>query len=378
MPQRACGGPEQSGSLPRPGLYTGARARRRESGLDTPPPATSPSKRRSHKPPLLSRPSQSDAPVKARMRTPAVKGWCLRCPRKSAAAQDPNLMPDLMFPGRRGLLQGTGDCRTTAQPPKFRKMRIQASRRGLDVKRSAQLIGRISLALLSYTIATQSAVLADAVPDLVGRHLSELATMPELRDVELEIQRVDSTARRGEILLQIPGANSAIGTGRLVYLKVSDGVVVPDVRGLAKPQAEEFLKESGIRFEVTQRPYEGVRNDLVAAQVPESGTRLDASRQVVFLIVSDGTIMIPDLKNLTHGEAVHRLAALGLRGRIEPPWPLPHYGLCGYQPVYSSRVTKTEPGAGAFVNPGKDVTVHYDTYVKYYIHNPCSPSGVPL
>ena len=219
---------------------------------------------------------------------------------------------------------------------------------------------QMAFSVLAFILAMPATVSAETVPDLVGRHLSEIEAMPEVADVALEIQKVDSTTRQGEVLLQIPGGGSEIGTRRRIYLKVSNGVLVPDLHGRKKSEAETKLTVAGIGLAVTQRPFARVRKNLVAAQFPKAGTRIDASRQIIFLVVSKGT-KIPNLVGLTHVKALNRLHRLGLNGRIEPPGFESHRGvLCnpGLR-VYSTRVTEHEPKAATLVQPGTNVTIYY-------------------
>ena len=242
-------------------------------------------------------------------------------------------------------------------------------------------IGRIIFSLLAFTVATSSLVLADTVPDLTGRHLSEIEIMPEIKDISLEIQKVDSTIRQSEVLLQIPGAGSKIGTGRRIYLKVSNGVLAPNLLGRTKSEAEATLKNSGIRFAITHRPDNGVRNNRIAAQIPEAGTRFDASQRIIFLIVSDGKIVVPNLIGETYTEAINHLKRLGLKGRIEPPEPLSSIkvDICTWRD-YDNHVNESDPSAGAMVEPGEQVIVYYTQVIRYrnYCPKRINPGwGVP-
>ena len=239
--------------------------------------------------------------------------------------------------------------------------------------------GRITLSVLAFIVAMPATVSAETVPDLVGLHLSEIEAMPELAEVALEIHRVDSPTRYGEVLLQIPGAGSEIGTRRRIYLKVSNGVLVPHLHGRKQSEAEKKLTVAGIGFAVTQRAFPGVRKNLVAHQVPVGGWRIDASRQIVFLVVSDGRIKIPNLVALTHLKALKRLQELGLNGRLEPPGFETYRGVVcnpGVR-IYSARVTEHEPKAATFVQPGTNVTIYYKSEFIGSERQLCS-NGIPL
>ena len=236
-----------------------------------------------------------------------------------------------------------------------------------------------TLTVLTCVLAAPASVSAETVPDLVGLHLAEFEDMPEVASIEFEIQKVDSTERRDEVLFQIPGAGSEIGTGRRVYIKVSNGVLVPGLRGRKRSEAEAELEAAGIGLAVTRRLYSGVRENIVAAQVPGAGTRIDASRQIVFLIVAEG-ITIPDLTGLDHVEALGIINALGLRGQTEPPVFQSRTGqACSGIQFWASRVTGLAPGAGTSVALGTSVTIYFESVA---IHEelaiPCSRRGEPL
>ena len=209
-----------------------------------------------------------------------------------------------------------------------------------------------------------SALLAEPLPDFVGLHLSEIKAMPEFADVTLEVVVVDSFERRGEVLLQIPSAGSEIGIDRMVYLKISDGLVVPDLHGRTQAEAEANLSAAGIGSEATRSSHIGVPSDIVADQIPEAGTRIDASRKIVFLLVADGIVEVPDLRELTHDEALKTLATLGLTGRIEPPVFRSETGsICRGFIYYTSRVTSSEPTPGSIVTLGTQIIVRYKSEV---------------
>ena len=82
------------------------------------------------------------------------------------------------------------------------------------------------------------------------------------------------------------------------------GLVVPDLHGRTQAEAEANLSAAGIGSEATRSSHFGVPSDIVADQIPEAGTRIDASRKIVFLLVADGTVEVPDLRELTHDEAL--------------------------------------------------------------------------
>ena len=230
----------------------------------------------------------------------------------------------------------------------------------------------------AFALITPVTLCAETLPNFVGHHLSEIKAEVETKDITLEILRVDSPEHRGEILQQIPAGGSEIGTGRMVFLKVSDGLRVPQLRGLSEVDAERLVHHHGINSEVTWGLHIGVPKDIVADQIPEAGTRIDASLQIIFLDVSDSPgIRVPELRNISHYEALKILTNFGLTGRIEPPnFQSSSGGICAGAD-YGSRVTASEPESGTFVKPGAQIVVRYKTFVRSRWSGQCNSQGIP-
>ena len=229
---------------------------------------------------------------------------------------------------------------------------------------------------LAFVLAVPITPYAETLSNFVGRHLSEVKAEAEAKDIVFVTQRVDSPERRGEILLQIPGGGSEIGTNRMVFLKVSDGAMAPDLRGLSEADAKNRARHHGIHSEVTRDLHASVPEGMVADQIPEAGARIDASRQIVFLEVSDGGIKIPELKNESHYDALRILSDLGLNGRIEPPDFVSNSGgECGVIFYYGSRVTASNPASGSTVKTGTQIVLRYETFVKSTWREQCDDHG---
>ena len=172
-------------------------------------------------------------------------------------------------------------------------LRCGASEKGSNVMRRFRIWVLWSLA---FSVALPLTLCAEPVPNFVGRHLSAVKAEAETKAIVLEIERVDSPEHRGEILLQIPGGGSEIGTNRRVFLRVSNGLIVPDSRGLSEKEAQAALTAAGIGSMSTQHAHPCVSKGIVADQVPEAGTRINAYSKIVFLDVSnDPRIKVPTI-----------------------------------------------------------------------------------
>ena len=156
---------------------------------------------------------------------------------------------------------------------------------------------------------------ADTLQNFVGRNLSELVEDPDFKTLTFLVHEVNSPKRNNEVLLQVPAEGSQLGTDRRVYLQVSKGLLVPDIRGLPKADAQEQLKAVGIGSAATSQRHPGVKKGIVATQIPEPGSRMDASLHIVFLNVStSGKVEIPSIDYTEEGKIRKALA----KHRLQP------------------------------------------------------------
>ena len=155
-----------------------------------------------------------------------------------------------------------------------------------------------------------------AVPDVTGLYVEEADVL--LKKQDLSYQVVDSVYVRdklqGEILEQIPRAESNVKTGRIVYLTINSKsdkmIILPQVQNVSYRQARATLEAIG--FVVSNIEYKPSEfPDLVmgirVGQTPvRAGDRLRAGASVVLIVGSKTqgeTAVAPDLIGFTQSAA---------------------------------------------------------------------------
>jgi hypothetical protein len=128
------------------------------------------------------------------------------------------------------------------------------------------------------------------VPDLRGRTLEEATALIEASGLTqgTVARRETRDAAEGVVLAQDPPAGMRVEPGARVSLVVAvappPSVVVPDLVGRTRAEAELMLKRAGLGIgEVSEKP--AGRPDLVLAQVPKPGTEVPPA-SAVSLVVS--------------------------------------------------------------------------------------------
>jgi beta-lactam-binding protein with PASTA domain len=159
------------------------------------------------------------------------------------------------------------------------------------------------------------------VPDVTGKTVAEATTA--LTDIGLELGTVTEKANTdvpaGEIVSQDPQAGATAEEGSRVNVVAAvapEGVEVPDVTGATVSKAKSDLKAAGLTWRITQVYDDTVAKDVVLAQSPKEGTRVDEGAEIA-LTVSLGpqppaNTTVPDVEGMTSDEAQQALANAGL------------------------------------------------------------------
>ena len=163
--------------------------------------------------------------------------------------------------------------------------------------------------------------IAITVPDVVGLQYDEGGQI--LLDAELEPDpqtEVSDTVPEGEIISTDPAAGITVSPGQVITVVVSAGpepVDVPSLSLLTLAEAQALLTERGLVVgTVTAENSSSVAKDVVIRTDPEAGTELKPG-DTVNLLVSTGLVRVPDVRNLTVGEATTQLTAIGLQVSVE-------------------------------------------------------------
>lgn len=155
----------------------------------------------------------------------------------------------------------------------------------------------ILLAILvggAFWLAVQFAPNERAVPDLVGKSLTEARKLSGEQSLQLEVKREDYNEQfePGTVFLMTPTAGKMVKEGTKVEVWVSLGtrfVVVPDVRNQPESRARRALTDAGLTImdETRERFSDTIPFGFVIGTVPQSKTRIERSKPIQ-LIVSKG------------------------------------------------------------------------------------------
>lgn len=176
--------------------------------------------------------------------------------------------------------------------------------------------GIVAVLLLGGLIWFRTAGRTERVPQLVG--LSEAEARLQADRVGLKVKigsfRRDPRVAKDKVAQVQPAVGTQVRSGTLLTLILSTGkppVAVPDVRNQALDRAKQLLRQAGLRpGGQTRQDSTTVRRGDVIATRPPAGKKQNPDEPVT-LVVSRGMSM-PDLSNLTPGQAARKLVGLGL------------------------------------------------------------------
>ncbi len=177
------------------------------------------------------------------------------------------------------------------------------------------------------------------IPDLVGASsVSEAQTMVG-RDFEVvEDGRVESREPVGTVLSQDPAAGEMLGEGLSIFVNVSKGANLPDVRGQTREEAARILKEAGFEVEEGTEESSAGNKGYVTEQDPQGGKSVSAEAgSTVKITVGEGPPIQPSQK--ASSSAPKRTPPpQSAEKKIEEPKPKPP------PPPADKRVEEPKPG----------------------------------
>jgi len=188
-----------------------------------------------------------------------------------------------------------------------------------------------------------------AVPDVVGDPVAEARPSLEEAGFTVRTEVEPSDRPTGQVLRQSPAAETRADRGSIVLLTLSGGVeriTVPDVVGMSQDEADDALREVGLRPDIRLVPSDE-RAGTVLSQRPAGDARVDPDT-VVRLTVAEArpeTVRVPRVTGLPVAEARSRLREAELRSsvtRVESPRPV-------------GTVVRQSPSAGRELEKGETV-----------------------
>ena len=188
------------------------------------------------------------------------------------------------------------------------------------------------------------------VPDVASQTLADATNALSGRGLSIAVaERVPSDQiAPGVILSQNPAAGSPLARGSTVDVTVSAAaptVAVPDVGGRSASDASAILRQAGFRSDVEYVVDPGATAGAVLKQSPDRGSQAKKHATVTLSVAAPGSV--PDVTGKSAGDAA---AALSQAGYQVGSTTLVTQGTPG-------AVVRTDPAAGAPLQPGETVSV---------------------
>ncbi|MDF5756781.1 Stk1 family PASTA domain-containing Ser/Thr kinase [Spongiactinospora sp. TRM90649] len=173
-----------------------------------------------------------------------------------------------------------------------------------------------------------------AVPDLTG--VPEGTARERLSQLGLKVddvhRRESDTVQRGLVLSSNPKAGGRLREGGKVDITLSAGLLMPDLMGLPRDQAEQWLREQGFQFESKEQT-DDAEPCTVIAQDPRPKAEIDKTVRVSLTLSQcnvpfqwpwetgqnngDGTVLaIPNVLYKNVADAQRELQAAGFKVRV--------------------------------------------------------------
>ncbi len=191
-----------------------------------------------------------------------------------------------------------------------------------------------------------------AVPDVVGRNVSEARSLLEADGFRVEAQSEKSDTVPVDVVIRTdPAGGEEAEAGSTITLVVSAGsdtIEVPDVVGKSEAAARSQLEDRGFEVAVDRRA-SGEAEGTVVTMDPAGGTQAGKGSTVT-LTVSSGTekVEVPDVANLKQSDATRILQDAGFKTSVVNQES---------DTVNEGLVISTIPNAGTKASKGSTVTV---------------------
>ncbi|MFR9753358.1 Stk1 family PASTA domain-containing Ser/Thr kinase [Nocardia sp. 004] len=128
------------------------------------------------------------------------------------------------------------------------------------------------------------------VPNVVGQSIDIAQPNIEGANFEVQIQEVDSSRPKGEVLGTKPAGGSTADKGSTVIIQVSAGnqITMPEIRGLTPAQAVDKLRQNGWNGSTSQisqyTVFDPGNVGRVVAQQPQAGSAVDKNADIAITI----------------------------------------------------------------------------------------------
>ena len=185
-------------------------------------------------------------------------------------------------------------------------------------------ISVLLLGLLVWIIASGGAVFnlggngsnKIAVANVIGKTYDEAYQTLTKQDLLVDKQlQLSDTIESGLVISTDPPAGQQVGAKTTITVLVSAGkeqVLVPDVSGKTEADALTALTAAGLTLgTITQSDSANIAQNLVISSDPMPNTSVSA-KSVVNLVISTGTVTVPNVVNLEINDATSQLSSIAV------------------------------------------------------------------
>jgi serine/threonine-protein kinase len=152
-----------------------------------------------------------------------------------------------------------------------------------------------------------------AVADVVGKTYDEAYSTLTNQNLLVDKQlKLSDTVESGLVISTDPPGGVQVGAKTTITVLVSAGkeqVLMPDLTGMTEVDALAALSQAGLTLgTITQENSATVEQNLVISSDPMANTNV-AAKSVVNLVISTGTVTVPNVVNLELSDASAQLSA---------------------------------------------------------------------
>ncbi len=205
----------------------------------------------------------------------------------------------------------------------------------------------------SVTLYVSNGSSVRTIPEVKDQPAEEAQAALEALGLEVEVaQKTNANVAAGDAVKTAPAAGQSVAVGSTVTLTVSKGpkpVLVPDVVGLPKAEANQAIKAAGLTVGETAVVEDDAPQDTVLTQDPAPDSQVVKGSAVAYTVSSGpADVTIPEVKDQPAEEAQAALEALGLEVEVAQKTNAN---------VAAGDAVKTAPAAGQSVAVGSTVTL---------------------
>ena len=191
------------------------------------------------------------------------------------------------------------------------------------------------------------------VSDVVGKTYEEaFTTLTEQDLLVLKTLEISSTVPEGTVISTDPPAGEQVGPKTTITVLVSSGQelsLMPDVSGMTEQDAILAITNAKLVLgTITQSDSPSIAKNLVLSSDPAANTQVPAGT-VVNLVVSTGSVLVPDVVGLDLGDATSQLTAPQVGYSVETDVDPSCLGVAGTVVLAQSVPAGIQPQLGTIV-----------------------------